>query len=118
MIDVLVFACTGKLEAHNRVRRSDQVVPGPTAPGDVVGEVVLMRAIAADGELNVGFEKKRLVTQGRLAAEDSIVGTGPKREVVPVNAALGRAGNFHFVEFFLEPLRVAGRKFHAAEKER
>ena len=73
--------------------------------------MIIVRAIAAESELAIGFCKKTLVTQGTLRAENPIIRTGAKRKIVPVDPALRRARNFYFVKFFLQPTGITRRKF-------
>src|SRR5207248_10236888 len=50
--------------------------------------MIIVRAIAAESELAIGFCEKILVTHRTLRAENPIIRTGAKGEVVPVNSAL------------------------------
>src|SRR3954452_9175889 len=93
MIHVFVFAGNDELDADDHVRLAHQVITGPAVPGEIVGEVVLMRAVAAGRELHVSFKEKIAVTQRALPADDAVKGTCPQRQVVPMNTALGRAGS-------------------------
>src|ERR1041385_9070247 len=115
-IHILVLAARDELKTDNRLVISNEVETGAGAPRNVVREIVLMRAVAADGELGVGLEEKRFVTKRNLAAENRVVRTGAPGEVVTMNSALRRARHHHFVELFLEPAGVARRKFHAADQ--
>ena len=81
-INVFVFARDDELQAEDRVAPANEVTTGTTAPGQVVCEIVLVRSVAAQGELQVALEEKILVTQRGLAAKNPIVGAGAEREVV------------------------------------
>ena len=73
--------------------------------------MIIVRPVAAESELAIRFREKILVTHGALRAENPIIRTGAKGEIVPVDSALRRARNFHFVKFFLQPAGIARRKF-------
>src|SRR4051812_16186048 len=85
-------------------------------PRDVAREVILMLSIAPQSELGVGLEEKIVVTESGLSAEDSIVGTGAEREIMPMDSARRRSGNFHFVELLLNPVGVAGGKLYSGDQ--
>src|SRR4051794_25627390 len=99
-VHVFVFAGANELEPDNRLTVPDEIIAGPAAPRKIVREIVLVSAGAAQSELSVGLEEKRFGADGKLAAEDSVVRTRAESQVVTVNAALRRARNLHFVEFF------------------
>ena len=93
-IDVLVFAGNNKLQSDDRVRIANEIIARSPAPREIVGKMILVRAIAAQRELHIGLEKETLVTQRTLTAENSVIRTGAEREIMPVNSALRRAREF------------------------
>ena len=52
-----------------------QIITWSAVPGEIVGKMILMQPITAQGELEVLFEKEVLITQRQLAAKDPVVGT-------------------------------------------
>ena len=105
-----------ELQTDNHVVSPDEIVTRSAAPGQIVGEMILMRAVAAQGELHVRFKENIFVSQRRLLAKNAVVRASPKRQIVAVNSTLGRTRNFHFVKFFLEAAAVTGRKFYSGEQ--
>src|SRR5882724_5107643 len=75
-----------------------------------------MRAIAAQCELDVRFEKDILVTKRCLSTKDAVERSGAKREVVAVDGALGSARDFDFLRFFLKPAAVTGWEFNSGKQ--
>lgn len=62
-IDILVLAGTDALHADNHRGFAHEIVTWPAASREIVREVVLMQAIAAEGELRVRLEEEGLVTK-------------------------------------------------------
>jgi len=56
-------------------------------------------------------------TNNTLTFTNLQVSNGGGYQVVAVNSAFGRAFHFYFVELFLQPTAVSGRKLHSAKED-
>src|SRR4030095_1275474 len=72
-IDILVLTRSHALDPKNRIAITNDVISRATAPNKIVGKVILMRAVAAQRELDVRFEEEVLVTQRVLLAKQAVI---------------------------------------------
>src|SRR5438270_5372584 len=117
-VDVLVFAGNCQLKPNNDVALADKIITRPSTPGQIIGKMILVRAIATECELNVRFKKKIPVTKRIEFTKNSVERTGHEGEIVPMNPARRSARNFHVVKFFLQSAGVTGRKLDSAQENR
>ena len=64
---------TTNCSADNYARFSDKVVTRAATPGKIVGEVILMKPVAAQSKLRIGFEVEAMIAQRGLGTHDRIV---------------------------------------------
>src|SRR5947209_1988823 len=72
-------------------------------------------SFATDVVLDAGAEEHALLPCINACAENTVKRAGAECEVVSVDAAFGRAGDFYLAELLLDAARTAGRKFHTAK---
>src|SRR5438445_3533555 len=92
-----------------------QVNARPSQPRQVVGELIIKIAFGADGVLRAGCQEQPFPACENPSTNNPVERTSAQSQIVSVNAALRRAGNFHFVELFLDAVGAAGGEFDPAK---
>ena len=77
-----------------------------------------MCAVAAQCESHVRIEKHVFVAHRHLLAKNAVIRSRAEREIVAVDPALGRAGDFDFVKLLFEPAAVTGWELDSGQQKR
>src|SRR3989442_5240404 len=112
VIAAFVFAGNDRLQRYGVLVLERQKSARAAGPGEVVGKLIVEITSAADGILHVGTEESLTPARKNSRPDDSVKGTAPERQIVPVNSAFVIR---NFVEFLVKAAGAAGREFYSAD---